>query len=268
MKERSFEELKRSLAEAKGHPLETGWDIYRYMKGNIEQMESQEARTLLACYMKMGLEKPSLLHSLMLNIALRMAKRFPDFQFDRFFDMWEYPGIERIIGYVDYYDEKHKFYHIYDNLSRHFVAVDPHNVPQVGGFVEFTPIIPEDGKFKTAVVHMVFSDATPDYMKASMDAFGTYHAVVTGINEKEGTFSYHITSEIKHTPEGTITPDGTAFLGMMQLTEGQEVRLLLFLKRDKDGVKRNYVAKITGTGTGKTTKTTKNNLKQSIQQTC
>jgi hypothetical protein len=92
--------------------------------------------------------------------------------------------------------------------------------------------------------------------------------VVTEVNEKEGTFSYHITSEIKHTPEGTITPDGTAFLGMMQLTEGQEVGLLLFLKRDKDGVKRNYVAKITGTGTGKTTKTTKNNLKQSVQQTC
>jgi hypothetical protein len=91
---------------------------------------------------------------------------------------------------------------------------------------------------------MVFSDATPDYLKASMDAFGTYQAVVTGINEKEGTFSYHITSEIKHTPEGTITPDGTAFLGMMQLTEGQEVRLLLFLKRGKEGVKKNYVAKL------------------------
>jgi hypothetical protein len=68
--------------------------------------------------------------------------------------------------------------------------------------------------------------------------------VVTGINEKEGLFNYHITSEIKDTPEGTITPDGTAFLGLMQLTEGQEVRLLLFLKRDKDGVKRNYVAKL------------------------
>ena len=244
MEVKSFEELQRALVEAKAHPRETGWDIYRYMKANMELMSSQEARTLLACYMKMGLDKPSLLHSLMLNVALRMAKRFPDFQFDRFFDMWEYPGIERIIGYVDFYDEKHKFYHIYDNLSRHFVAVDPHNVPQVGGFVEFTPITPEDGKFKTAVVHMVFSDATPEYMQAGMKAFGTYQAVVTGVNEKEGLFNYHITSEIKDTPEGTITPDGTAFLGLTQLTEGQEVRLLLFLKRGKDGVKRNYVAKL------------------------
>ena len=244
MKEvKDFEQLRLSLEGAKGHPMETGWDIYRYMKGNLEQMESQEARTLLACYMKMELEKPSLLHSLMLNIALRMAKKFPDFQFDRFFDMWEYPGIERIIGYVYFYDEKHRYYHIYDNQSRHFVAIDPHIVPQVGGFVEFTPIIPEDGKFKTAVVHMVFSEATPDYLKASMDAFGTYKAVVTGINEKEGRFSYRITSEIKPTPEGTITPEGTAFLGMMRLTEGQEIRLLLFLKRDKEGVKRNYVAR-------------------------
>ena len=244
MKERSFEELQRSLAEAKGHPLETGWDIYRYMKGNIEQMESQEARTLLACYMKMEPEKPSLLHSLMLNIALRMAKKFPDFQFDRFFEMWEYPGIERIIRYVDYFDEKHLYYHIYDSMSRHFVAIDPHIVPEVGGFVEFTPIIPEDGKFKTAVVHRVFGNE--DHLAAA-EAFGTYDATVTQVDEEKGFFSYRVTSEIRQTPEGTITEEGTAFMGLTHYAEGQRVRLLLFLKREKDGIKRNYVARTLAT---------------------
>ena len=229
---------------AKSHPRETGWDIYRYMKANIETMNSMEARTLMACYMKMGLEKPSLLHSLMLNIALRMAKRFPDFQFDRFFDMWEYPGIERIIGYVDYFDEKHMYYHIYDSMSRHFVAIDPHIVPEVGGFVEFTPIIPEDGKFKTAVVHRVFGNE--DHL-AAMEVFGTYDATVTDVDEESGYFEYRITSEICPTTEGVITERGRAFLGVMRLKKGQNVKLLLFLKREKDGVKRNYVAKTLAT---------------------
>ena len=241
MKEvKDFEQLRLSLEGAKEHPRETGWDIYRYMKENLERMESQEARTLLACYMKMGLERPSLLHSLMLNIALRMAKRFKDFQFDRFFDMWEYPGIERIIGYVDYYDEAHKFYHIYDSLSRHFVSVDPHIVPEVGGFVEFTPIIPEDGKFKTAVVHRAFGEE--DYLAAA-EAFGTYDAIVTYVDEEKGYYGYRITSEIRKTPEGTITEEGTAFMGAASYRKGQQLKLLLFLKRGKDKVKRNYVAK-------------------------
>lgn len=240
---KTFEELQRSLEEAKAHPRETGWDIYRYLKANIEQMESKEARTLLACYMKMDLEKPSLLHSLMLNVALRMAKRFPDFQFDRFFDLWSYPGVERIIGYVDFYDEKHEFYHVFDNMSRHFVATDPHIVPEVGGFVEFTPIIPEDGKFKTAVIHQVFGECNQEYFQAAMDSFGTYRAIITNVDEEKGFFSYRITSPIKPTPEGVITEEGTAFLGLLHLRKGQDVRLLLFLKRDKDGVKRNYVAK-------------------------
>lgn len=242
MKEaKTFEELQLSLAKAKEHPKETGWDIYRYLKANIELMESQEARTLLACYMKMGLEKPSLLHSLILNVALRMAKRFPDFQFDRFFDMWEYPGIERIIGYVDYYDETHRFYHIYDKMSRHFVTIDPHIEPEVGGFVEFTPIIPEDGKFKTAVVHRAFGEE--DYLAAT-EAFGTYDAIVTHVDEEKGFLDYRITSEIRQTPEGQITDEGTAFMGVMRYAKGQQLKLLLFLKRAKDGVKRNYVAKI------------------------
>lgn len=253
----SFNELQKSLNAAQKHPKETGWDIYRYLKANIENMESQEARTLLACYMKMELEKPSLLHSLMLNIALRMAKLFPDFQFERFFEMWEYPGIERIIGYVDFYDEKHGFYHIYDNLSRHFVAIDPHVKPEVGGFVEFTPIIPEDGKFKTAVIHSVLStehDTQPEPAMIRSMTYDTelfaltkaffYDALVTRTFPEKGFFEYRITSEIKQTPEGVITDIGTAFMGIHHLEVGQELRLLLFLKRAKDGVKRNYVAHI------------------------
>ena len=244
MKILSFEELQRSLAKAKNHPEETGWDIYRYMKANMEAMNSQEARTLLACYMKMGLPRPSLLHSLMLNIALRMAKKFPDFQFDRFFDMWEYPGIERIIGYVDYYDEQRGFYHIYDKLSRHFVAIHPHITPMVGGFVEFTPIIPKDSKFKTAVVHMSLGDEHTENGKRALKEFGTVQAVVTNIDNNVGLFEYKIISPIPTSPEGIITETGKAYNDVHNVAVGQSLTLIILLKRGKDGVKRNYVAKL------------------------
>lgn len=236
--EKNFEELRQSLETAKEHPLDTGWDIYHYLKANVENMESQEARTLLACYIKMELEKPSLLHSLMLSVALRMAKRFTDFNFARFFDMWTYSGIARITGYVDFYDDVHKHYHIYDSFSRHFVAIDPHIAPIVGGFVEFTPIIPREGRFKTAVIHRTMKE------QEGLASFGMYEAVVMRVNAKVGFFQYKITSAIRRTEEGMIADYGTAFLGTESLTEGQRVGLLLFLKRDKDRIKRNYVARI------------------------
>ena len=42
---KTFDDLQESLMNAKSHPRETGWDIYRYMKENIETMNSMEART-------------------------------------------------------------------------------------------------------------------------------------------------------------------------------------------------------------------------------
>ena len=256
-----FEELQQSLAEAKKHPKQTGWAIYHYMKEHLDTMESREARTLLACYMKMKLKRPSLLHSMMLQMALRMANKYADFQFDKFFGMWEYPGIERIVGYVDFYDEKHKHYHIYDALSRHFVAIDPHVVPQVHEFVEFTPIIPEDGKFKTAVIHSVLGTEYETQAKLATKrpaAYETelsaptktgagaffYDAVVTKVDEEKGFFEYRITSEIPTTPEGVMTDIGSGFMGANKLEVEQNVRLLIILRRAKDGVKRNYVAHI------------------------
>ena len=194
---------------------------------------------------------------MMLQMALRMANKYADFQFDKFFGMWEYPGIERIVGYVDFYDEKHKHYHIYDALSRHFVAIDPHVVPQVHEFVEFTPIIPEDGKFKTAVVHKAYPCPLPEGKgyyasnsssslpsgRAEVGAF-FYDAVVTKVDDEKGFFEYRITSEIPTTPEGVMTGIGSGFMGANKLEVEQNVRLLIILRRAKDGVKRNYVAKM------------------------
>ena len=82
-------------------------------------------------------------------------------------------------------------------------------------------------------------------------AFGTYEAIVTYINPSDGYLRYRIISRIQETPEGTVTPEGFASLVNVSgsklrsaLSVGDSIRLLLFLKRGKDGVKRNYVAEV------------------------
>lgn len=70
-----------------------GWIIYRYIKANISNLTSLQVRGLLRDYMMLKNERPSMLHSVMLNFALNFAKDHPDFNFFRFFLLW---GIENL----------------------------------------------------------------------------------------------------------------------------------------------------------------------------
>ncbi|MBQ0048933.1 MAG: hypothetical protein KBT12_01640 [Bacteroidales bacterium] len=385
----SWDELLESMNNASKHPKKTGWDIYKYLKQNtakdaVEPLTSEQARALLACYVKIPLERPSLLHSLILNVALWMANKYPDFKFGNFLYIWGWPSmlrdedrvgyrskdgrcysslmdkverhlqsyllhhaeerkayeesssimtmvaikifetnlpptpdgkrqkrrtvkligpegeelladsrifpckpweimgrlfdvlvktskegnaraaevvlsekhIEKIfnptIGYVDSYDEKHRHFHIFDNLSRHFVAESPNVRIGIGEFVLFSPIIPAEDKFKSAVViRQVASD------DGAM-AFGLLDAVVKYVNEEQGYFYYQLTSEPPKTPEGIFTLEASATFrctiahtnpqaanapGIGKVVVGQALRLLVFLKRGKDGAKHNYVAR-------------------------
>lgn len=65
-----------------------GWIVYRYMKAQAASMTSVQVRTLLRDYMLLKNERPSLLHSMILNFALNFAKENDDFKFDKFFLMW------------------------------------------------------------------------------------------------------------------------------------------------------------------------------------
>lgn len=66
-----------------------GWIIYRYIKAKISDLSSLKARTLLKDYMYLNNERPSMLHSQMLNFALSFSKEHSDFSFYRFFMLWE-----------------------------------------------------------------------------------------------------------------------------------------------------------------------------------
>lgn len=65
-----------------------GWVMYRYLKASLIRIDSVEVRRILARYLKLQNPRPSLLHSLILQLALVYAKDHGDFVFYRFFQMW------------------------------------------------------------------------------------------------------------------------------------------------------------------------------------
>ena len=151
-------------------------------------------------------------------------------------------------GYIDYIDESHGHIHVYDALSRHFVAekksISPGIRVQAGDFVRFCPIIIEGDRFKSAAITSVMD------RQQGLEAYGTYEATVEYVNTQEAYFRYTIKTEIKPTPEGEITQTGFASMSSLpeyakhQIAVGTSVRLLLFLKRGKDREKHNYVAQV------------------------
>lgn len=79
---------------------EFGWIIYRYIKSNLTSLQSVEVRSLLRDYMLLKNERPSMLHSMIINFALNFYKSHTDFNFYNFFKMW---GIDNL-RYDDYRD--------------------------------------------------------------------------------------------------------------------------------------------------------------------
>lgn len=365
----SWDELLAALETAVSHPLDTAWCVFRYLQKHYKEMGSQQVRTLLAAYMKMPVERPSLIHSCMLGMAVKISEKYMDFRFPQFLNLWGYDknlrdedrqrqtgkdgraylslkekvdrrlqsyllhhqdeaqqnidgirsmfavkvfesivngrkryfaklvaadgmeivadshlfpckpweiqgrlydvslrkskqgneravevvlskkGVEEVfptlVGYVDGVDEGHGHYHIYDPLSRHFVAEKPKMMIKTGDFVTFSPIIPAEDKFKSAAVINVMPH------DEGLTTFGTFQAVVTYVNPTDGYLRYRITSPIPETPEGVMTAEGFASLVYVKEDElrkslkvGDNIRLLLFLKRGKDKVKRNHVAEV------------------------
>lgn len=151
-------------------------------------------------------------------------------------------------GYVDRIDDIRGYIHVYDAKSGHFVAnkeyVSADIIVRQGCFVLFCPIIVNGDHFKSAAILGVL-DRTE-----GRKAFGTYVALVLAVNCKDGFLRYVIETAIKPTTEGTVTKEGTVSLLVLseedreKIAKGQRVRLLLFLKRCKDGVKRNHVVEM------------------------
>ncbi|MBN8545944.1 MAG: hypothetical protein J0L60_07400 [Ignavibacteria bacterium] len=70
------------------HHESYGWIIYRYLKAEEKNLSSITVRTFLKDYLNLRNERPSLLHSMILNFALNYSKAHTDFKFYIFFKMW------------------------------------------------------------------------------------------------------------------------------------------------------------------------------------
>lgn len=90
---------------------EYGWIIYRYIKTNMETLESVQIRSLLHEYMQLSNGRPSMLHSMILNFAINYSKTHLDFVFYRFLMMW---GIENLRE--DDFSELHTDGHVISSL--------------------------------------------------------------------------------------------------------------------------------------------------------
>ena len=65
-----------------------GWIIYRYVKDKENELTSIQVRTFLRNYMELKNERPSMLHSMILNFALHYSKDHFDFNLYNFFKLW------------------------------------------------------------------------------------------------------------------------------------------------------------------------------------
>lgn len=65
-----------------------GWIIFRYLNNGYREMGSIPCRRLLAEYMNLHNERPSLLHSNMLNLASKISEIYSDFNFLAFIRLW------------------------------------------------------------------------------------------------------------------------------------------------------------------------------------
>lgn len=85
------EQVKETDEQRRQHQAtQMGWAIYRRLKeGNVATLPSAEMRQLLMQYLNLeGVQRPSMLHSLLLFVVVRQYSTLNDFNFTKFFEMW------------------------------------------------------------------------------------------------------------------------------------------------------------------------------------
>ena len=74
----TWEQLMESVNSGAQHPEDTQRTVFRYLKQNYKTIGSVEARTLLAIYTKLRSQRPSLINSCMLGLALKISEVYSD----------------------------------------------------------------------------------------------------------------------------------------------------------------------------------------------
>ena len=150
------------------------------------------------------------------------------------------------IGYIENIDLNHRHIHVFDNQSRHLVAMmDAASNVVIGSFVQFLPIIPKESKFKSAIILRTLS------AEEGPEAFGYRKARVTYVDNDKGYLSWELLpGEPPIIETGTTAPSYTKGYFNLQstnthhLTPNTQLSLIVYLKRGKDGQKRPHVVKV------------------------
>lgn len=150
------------------------------------------------------------------------------------------------IGYIENIDLNHRHIHVFDNLSRHLVAMLDSSPNVVNGsFVRFLPVIPKESKFKSAILLNILSE------EEGADAFGYRKARVTYVDHDKGYLSWELLSgEPPIIEVGTTSPSFTkGYLNLQStnthhLTPNTQISLIVYLKRGRDGQKRPHVVRL------------------------
>lgn len=102
------------------HHESYGWIIYRYIKAEESNLSSVDVRTFFRDYMNLKNERPSMLHSMILNFALNYSKTHSDFKFYNFFLLWN-PDNLRYEDLHDGYKDGKDIPSLISRICREFV---------------------------------------------------------------------------------------------------------------------------------------------------
>lgn len=154
------------------------------------------------------------------------------------------------VGYIDHVDQQHRHIHVFDNESRHLVAqyANTTNLHE-GQYVRFIPIIPKESNFKSALITSVLDNGA--------ESFGYRRVVVTYADEAKGYCAWQLLPDadgqilpiVETGAKQVQEPATTGYIhkqwcqasGLPLPQKGQELLVITFLKRGKDGKKRPVV---------------------------
>ena len=194
---------------------------------------------------RMFAEKPKFIQGHLYDAVTYSSPERPDFEIlkeislsSKFItDLFDYE-----VGYVDCFKIHNRHYHIFDSLSRHFVAENPDIDILPSDYVLFCPIIPIKDKFKSAVVLRKLD------RNDAMRQFGLTEAVIRSVDTHKCVLTYELVKEPVSTPEGFVSKQGTIPVSVVRnvssaddILVGRHIGLVIFLKRNTDFVKVNFV---------------------------
>ena len=118
-----------------------GWAIYRYLRDHIAQLDSVQVRTQLKNYIYLHNERPSTLHSQILNFALNYSKQDSNFKLISFLKLWN-PNNLRLDDFEDSHSNEGKT--IPSLMSRIAKAFVDYPLDEIQEFVRLIPYRKDD----------------------------------------------------------------------------------------------------------------------------